>query len=539
MPVSHPSSGRSPRRARDVAPGALVVALLGCGALALTRFGAAEPPGAETGDLAREPRRAVLQGAAPSPGVSRGRSAEAADGLEPGVLGTVDDSLPFEPTGERLMSIAWRTWVYTDTGPKRSRYGYLRAGARVDARGPAIVNAGCPGGWYRINPRGFVCVGLGSTTDAAHPTAAQMTTPPTRRESLPYLYGLSEQPAPHRYFRLPTQQQMSEVEGPEVHARAARWQTLAEQNGTRELIGAPRQPPAFLKDGGAVHKPYGVEQPVRYQVHAGQVTRGTGFAFLETFHWEGREFGLTSELDIIALDRTRLVRPSEFGGVVLEEDESLPVAFTERAHTTVWEVVEGGGLRAHGSVGRRHAFKLTGQELTGNMLETTEGTYVPRSALRIIEPRSDLPSFATGDRKWVDISINQQALIAYLGRKPVFVTLVSTGRGGLGDPDTEMATVRGTFMIHHKDVSSTMDGDDDRADAFNLVDVPFVQYFHRGFALHGTYWHDDFGRLRSHGCVNLSPRDSAWLFEWTDPPVPEGWHGVLNKDRGTVVHVRP
>ena len=92
-------------------------------------------------------------------------------------------------------------------------------------------------------------------------------------------------------------------------------------------------------------------------------------------------------------------------------------------------------------------------------------------------------------------------------------------------------------MIHEKSVSSTMDGDEDRADSFDLQDVPFVQYFHRGFALHGAYWHDEFGKERSHGCINLAPRDSAWLFEWTDPQVPEGWHAALNKLRGTVVYV--
>lgn len=497
-----------------------------------------EPPGAEVGEPALEARRAVLDGAAPSGsvgGVGRSRG----DGVEPHVLGTVDDSLPFEPTGERLLSIAWRTWVYTDTGPKRSRYGYLRAGAQVDARGPAIVNPGCPGGWYRINPRGFVCVGLGSTLDTEHPIAEQIRVRPIRGQGLPYRYALSELPAPYRYHRLPTREQIEEVEGAGAMARVAQWQALTEQNGLRELLGAPAEPPSFLLSGRSVHKPYGVEQPVRYAVHAGQVTRGSGFALLEVFQSQGREFGLTSELDLIPLDRTRLVRPSTFGGVVLESGQALPVGFTERGNTTVWEKDERGGMRVRGQVPKRTGFPLTGEVTADKMLATADGGFVPAASLRIIEPRTEFPSFATGDRKWIDVSIKQQTLVAYAGRTPVFVTLVSTGRGGLGDPETEHATVRGTFMIHHKDVSSTMDGDEDRADAFNLVDVPFVQYFHKGFALHGTYWHDDFGRQRSHGCVNLSPRDSAWLFEWTDPPVPEGWHGVLNQDRGTVVLVRP
>ena len=50
--------------------------------------------------------------------------------------------------------------------------------------------------------------------------------------------------------------------------------------------------------------------------------------------------------------------------------------------------------------------------------------------------------------------------------------------------------------------------------------MPFVQYFTEGFALHGAYWHDDFGTPRSHGCVNLAPVDAAWLFRFTDPEVP-------------------
>jgi lipoprotein-anchoring transpeptidase ErfK/SrfK len=159
----------------------------------------------------------------------------------------------------------------------------------------------------------------------------------------------------------------------------------------------------------------------------------------------------------------------------------------------------------------------------------------------MLEARTSYPSVATGTRKWIDVSIRRQTLVAYSGRKAEYVTLVSTGRGGLGDPEEVPATVQGTFMIHSKHVTATMDGEEDEevSDSFELRDVPFVQYFHRGFALHAAYWHDDFGRVRSHGCVNLSPRDAAWLFEWTDPHVPSSWHAALNKDRGTVVIVRP
>jgi lipoprotein-anchoring transpeptidase ErfK/SrfK len=61
---------------------------------------------------------------------------------------------------------------------------------------------------------------------------------------------------------------------------------------------------------------------------------------------------------------------------------------------------------------------------------------------------------------------------------------------------------------------------------FQLRDVPFIQYFESGYALHAAYWHDVFGTPRSHGCVNLSPVDAHRIFLWTDPPLPEGWHAV-------------
>lgn len=61
---------------------------------------------------------------------------------------------------------------------------------------------------------------------------------------------------------------------------------------------------------------------------------------------------------------------------------------------------------------------------------------------------------------------------------------------------------------------------------FQLRDVPYIQYFESGYALHAAYWHDVFGTPRSHGCVNLSPVDAHRVFMWTDPPVPEGWHAV-------------
>jgi hypothetical protein len=449
--------------------------------------------------------------------------------------GSIEDNLPFLPTGKRAASIAWRNWVYTDVGSKRTRYGYLRLGAVVDVRGPPIVNDGCENGWYRVNPRGFVCVGLGATLDLQNPASVASVRRPTRGQGLPYAYALSNDVPPLLYFRLPTLREMKDSEQDDVLGRGA---VLAERLKAQglESVFPLGTPPDFLANGAKLPKPLGVKQPLRFVYHAGPAKADSGFAFSETFVWEGRPFGLTTELDIIALDRTKPVKPSDFHGIALGEGDDLPVGFSMPRGAERYVKV-GGQTLPKGSLGWREVVLLTGKEFPGAVLEAKDGTFISKPTTRVVPKRTSFPSFATGDRKWIDVSVKDQTLVAYVGRRPVYVTLVSTGRSGMADPEKTDATVRGSFMIYQKEVSSTMDGPEDKSDSFDLHDVPFVQYFNKGYALHGTYWHDDFGKPRSHGCVNLAPVDAAWLFEWTDPSVPPDWHGVINKERGTVVYV--
>jgi hypothetical protein len=461
-----------------------------------------------------------------------------------GQAGATADNLPFSPTGEKLASLAWQTWIYTDTGPKRTRLGYLRVGAVVDARGPLVKNEGCEGGWLRINPRGFVCLGKGATQNLNDPIVVQAQVRPIRGEGFPYRYAMSRERAPERYFRLPTQEQMVEIEGGDVLDWAANWQVRAQAQGLSDRLELREDlPPPFSADKSrSLEKPYGVPSHLRRQVHAGRASKDSGFALLSVFNWQSRGFGLSTEMDLLPLDRLQIVEETTLVGLELSSDQGLPVAFHVRGAITLWKRDTTGTFLPNGEAAVQRGFRLTGTTGTRGMLEAEDGVWVVGSSVRIVEPRDSFPSVATGRRKWIDVSIKNQTLVAYEGRQPVYATLISSGQGGIaerGDSNPEGSrTVRGTFMIYEKSITSRMDGDEDRADSFDLQDVPFVQYFHRGFALHGAYWHDEFGKERSHGCINLAPRDSAWLFEWTDPQVPDGWHAVLNKQRGTVVYVR-
>ncbi len=98
----------------------------------------------------------------------------------------------------------------------------------------------------------------------------------------------------------------------------------------------------------------------------------------------------------------------------------------------------------------------------------------------------------------------------------------------------------GRFQVSWKHVTADMAGRDGRS-GWRVSDVPWVVYFKDSFAIHGAWWHDDFGRPKSHGCINLSPNDAKRIFDWVDPPLPEGWYGVGSKQfrTGTVIEVGP
>jgi lipoprotein-anchoring transpeptidase ErfK/SrfK len=120
----------------------------------------------------------------------------------------------------------------------------------------------------------------------------------------------------------------------------------------------------------------------------------------------------------------------------------------------------------------------------------------------------------------------------------VFATLVSTGRT---DGTTPVGVHRVWVKLQVSDMQNLADENDanDR-DRYSIEDVPYVQYFDRGVALHGAFWHHDFGRPHSHGCVNLAPKDAAWLFGFTAPHLPGGWDSAYptELEPGTVVRIR-
>lgn len=477
----------------------------------------ADPPGRTATDPAGEPRLPVPEGSATA-GSPLASAPVAAREDEPG-------------SGAKIASIAMRTWIYDAPAPRSQKLGYLRAGAVVDRAERSAGTDGCEGGWYRVAPRGYVCVGLGASLDLEHATVRTAVRGPRRGEPSPYRYVLSRSPGPHYYFKLPSAEDQRRVEGSTLDRDAAMALSLFDDEPVDEV-------PPFLAGGGTLEKPYGAEKRLHYSVHAGRASEHSAFGLISVFDWTGRRFGLTTELDLLPLDRTKAARLTEVRGVALTGG-GRP-AFVVASGTPIYEEREGAFIRTGVAPGRS-AWELTGKNNGSErgLLETREGIYLAYEGLKLARLREDRAGFAESGKKWISVSIKDQVLVAYEGKTPVYAALVSTGRGGMSDPEETHATVRGSFMIHAKHVSATMDGDEASDEAFELHDVPYVQYFHEGYALHGAYWHDEFGKTRSHGCVNLPPVDAAWLFDWTEPVVPPEWHGAINLKAGTLVYVHP
>jgi hypothetical protein len=193
---------------------------------------------------------------------------------------------------------------------------------------------------------------------------------------------------------------------------------------------------------------------------------------------------------------------------------------------------------------KRSSVLLTGEKkvVSGATLHAAAGGFWVRlSDLKLahVEPPADL---APGE-KWIDVDLTRQTLVAFEGTRPVFGTLISSGRRNTFDKERDFPTPTGTFRIQSKHVTTTMDGDVAADGPYSIEDVPWVMYFQGSYAIHGAFWHDSFGRPRSHGCLNLSPEDARALFAWSEPALPEAWHGVFAKDESAgsrvVVHEDP
>lgn len=605
-------------------------------------------------------RRAASQGTEGSAAAAASAAPAVVDAAAPPASQGLSSVAARAPEGRPMLGVtAFSTIVYAEPRDTAKRLGYLRVGARVPRSDEPVSTKGCPasrkgaskegaskgggasetgGGWYEIFPRGFVCAGDGATIDTESPVLRAASRRPDLAAPMPYRYGFVRAVLP-LYLKVPTKEEQlkSEFKLEEhlawyeqnkadvdrvklgawdvplddrgVPVRGKRLGELGTGKNSLEVglgvlfggQGEDDPPPFWLKDGRSIPNVSDFEVP-EYAIFADRARRFTGLGLIGSFPTGeealGRRFAITTDLRLAPTTKLKPDTGSPFHGVEVGGELSLPLAFVREEGATAWALAEGGPT-SDGDAAYRSVISLSGKQkkVAGERyVQGKDGRWFRSADLGLVLPPRTFPRVADKGEKWVEVSLSQQTLTLWEGHKPVYATLVSTGR-------KEYPTLEGEFRIQNKHITATMDSDesssvggvsttrtasrpeadgprgggekkkptskpgaaarpkDDKKEGktkgaepaiprrgdgeygvtkrrgegtYQLRDVPYIQYFAAGQALHAAYWHDVFGRPRSHGCVNLSPIDAHRVFMWTEPAIPEGWHGLNTGDENGV-----
>ena len=233
--------------------------------------------------------------------------------------------------------------------------------------------------------------------------------------------------------------------------------------------------------------------------------------------FEGQQWYQINEEEFVQADTLAFASPSRFQGVYLTDQPQHPFAWINR-----WvqpSVIPQGPLNEAVGLGRYQVVTLFAEERRGEEIWylVGEDQWVEQSYTSRADVDPPPPEIGPGE-KWIEVDLFEQTIAAYQGDRMLYVTLFSGGR-------TATSTPPGLYRLWYKlreGKMSNPDVEDGSPSYYYIEDVPWTLYFHEGYSIHMAFWHDAFGFQRSHGCVNLAPRDALWFFNWTDPFLPEG-----------------
>lgn len=458
--------------------------------------------------------------------------------------------------------------VYSDTSFERNKkIGFLRSGGRTPVDPDKLEKKNCSGGWYKVRSGGFVCGNYG-TTDLSNPDVKFATSQPNLKEILPYPYARNAKNGTPLYKTVPSREQMERYEpylkekdgdkdkdkdrDKEASAKAATDRPVADKTETAVPIAAADAGTTLLPAPAAQDpepdKPWWQQDDIKDHLHefkldelskdsddilAKRMVSGFYVAIDKTFRWNGRSWYKTTKGLVTPSDRMWQTSGSSFKGAELDGTTlKLPMAWVyggNKSAGTFTIDTDANTIKNAKSIDRFVPIPLTGKTLEfqgKEYAELSDGTFIKKSQVRITEPGPPPQGLAENER-YIDVDLSSQTLVAFEGARPVYATLISSGKFSK-IKDKDHSTPTGEWRIREKHITTTMDGDGTAAGdlPYSIEDVPFVQYYFRSFALHAAFWHSNFGVQMSHGCVNLSPLDAKWLFFFTGPNLPEGFHGV-------------
>jgi len=493
-------------------------------------------PSAETA-LTAAPSAAAVASAAPP-------------AIDPPVEPKADETKAAEPEvqdGPRLYAKSRFVWVWPepDASKHKQWIGFLWTGSSVRLKSTTPrPGPGCKS-FYEIEPYGFVCVDERKATLDANDAVYRALVPysPKVDDAEPHRYG--ESIGLPRYFATPTPELQRRRE-PDLTSHLADVEKARAGEVPKRLQGVD------LTQTQAEPPPLPELASGFFENRRRLLPRST-VAYSTEARFGDRTFLLSADYAWVPKDRVVPYPHISFRGLRLDEDATLPLAFF-RGKDRPKYTRDGDTFTPTGQTFPRLGWvRLTGNSARQDKeryLETREGgVWIKESEAVVPRPKEKTPWGATvgepdttgrrhGRGSWIEVAIEGGWMIAYEGTRPVYVTMMSPGRGGAAvgdeDPLERSATPTGTYSITGKLKTATMEAPGE----FVHSDVPFAQNITGPYAFHAAYWHDNWGKPQSGGCVNLSPVDAQWLFEFTEPKVPDGWHAMrllTSKHTPTVV----
>ena len=517
------------------------------------------------------------------PALSAAPTAAAAPAGSEGASGVAPNAPAAEYEGPWLAITSSAAGVYTEPSFEGKRLGYIRSGGRVAVEPNTVSKKNCTAGWYKLRGGGFVCGNLG-TTDLNHPDVKFATQAPNLEDVLPYPYARNSKNGTPLYKSVPSREQM-ELYEPYLKAKPAdapsdderalqKSRKDSEADAGAAAVAVTARLDTGLADAGVgapvaeenaepgPEKPWWQRDDVKDHLHelkldqlsegadailAKRMVSGFYVAVDKTFRWNNRSWYKTTRGLVTPSDRFWQTAGSKFKGVELGNEWKLPLGFVFGGNKSVSSYTidaSANTIKPSKTYERFAVVQLTGkeQEFHGtNYVETSDGSWLKRAWLRSPSP-GPLPADLKPNERWIDVNLTTQTVLALEGEKPVYASLISSGKESK-IKDKDHRTPVGEWRVREKHITTTMDGDGSAAGdlPYSIEDVPYVMYFFRSYALHGAFWHSNFGSQMSHGCVNLSPLDAKYLFFFADPPLPKGWHGVRASDERSgsrvVVHL--
>ncbi len=498
--------------------------------------------------------------------------------------------LPVEKpySGPLLGALGLQTAVYARAEHAKKILGYIRLGGKVPVE-PALLKDGgskCSAGWYHLVDGGYVCAKWG-TLDLNNPQVKLGITSPALEDVLPYKYAFNTAHGTPLYKSVPSKEEMLKYE-PYLEAakRAKKKAERAKEKEEAEASGGGSAPSedakqaeptdegagdkagaiakaeavGILEDAGAPppeEKPWWQQasdksKPLKIKLSdleqdsdstiAKRMVKGFFVAVDKPFGWNGRSWYKTTGGLVAPSDRMVIIKPPSTQGIDFPEGVKQ-IGFITATKASKYDFdADQKKVSVNGTAPRFTAVGLTGATITSKTIvyrQTTEGWWMKAIDGTYTEPGAR-PADLAPSEKWIDVNLTRKTMVALEGDKPIFAMLISPGKKS-SNKEKDHATIQGTFRIREKHIAVTMDGDGKAASdlPYSIEDVPFVQYFEGSYALHGAFWHNNFGHDMSHGCVNLSPLDAKRVFFWSEPHLPRGWHAVWStpENRGTLVVV--